>query len=184
MATGLFVQIGLIAHLFNLLAPVMGTQSAGVAMALATACAIAGRAIVAPALAAGSDRRLAASVAYLVQLIGALVLAAASEQHVSFILLGVLLFGSGIGNATSLPPLIAQVEFARDDVPRVIALIVGIAQAAYAFAPALFAVLLALSSGNDARFGHGTGVFFVAAATLQLAAIGCLLAGRSRRPRR
>ncbi len=181
MAIGLFVQVGLIAHLFNLLAPAIGAQRAGVAMALATACAIGGRAIVARALGAGADRRLAACAAYLVQMIGALVLAGAGEQNVGFILLGVLLFGSGIGNATSLPPLIAQVEFAKEDVQRVIALIVGIAQAAYAFAPAAFGVLLALSSGNDVRFGRGTGVFFLAAAILQCAAIAALLAGRSRR---
>ena len=117
-------------------------------------------------------------------MIGVLVLAGAGEQNVGFILLGVLLFGSGIGNATSLPPLIAQVEFARQDVPRVIALIVGIAQAAYAFAPAAFGVLLALSSGNDVRFGRGTGVFFLSAAILQCAATAALLAGRSRRARR
>ena len=184
MAIGLFVQVGLIAHLFNLLAPAIGAQRAGVAMALATACAIGGRAAVARLLGTGSDRRLAACAAYLVQMIGALVLAGAGEQSVGFILLGVLLFGSGIGNATSLPPLIAQVEFARDDVPRVIALIVGIAQAAYAFAPAAFGVLLALWSGDDVRFGRGTGVFFVTAAILQCAAIGALLAGRSWRARR
>jgi MFS family permease len=111
-------------------------------------------------------------------------LASASEQNAALILVGVLLFGSGIGNATSLPPLIAQVEFANEEVPRVIALIVGVAQAAYAFAPAAFGVLLALSAGNDARVGRETGVFFVAAAILQCAAIGALLAGRSRRVRR
>ena len=36
--------------------------------------------------------------------------------------------GSAFGNATSLPPLIAQVEFVKEDVQRVVALIVGIAQ--------------------------------------------------------
>jgi hypothetical protein len=181
MATGLFVQIGLIAHLFNLLVPVMGAQSAGVAMGLATATAIAGRVVAARAIPVGRDRRLAACAAYLVQLVGVLVLAIASAQHIGWILLGVLLFGSGIGNATSLPPLIAQVEFTKDDVPRVIALIVGIAQATYAFAPALFGVVLTISGGNDAHLGRGTGAFFVAAAILQGAAIGCFLAGRRQR---
>ena len=38
------------------------------------------------------------------------------------LLLGVLLFGVGIGNVTSMPPLIAQVDFVKDDVPRVVAL--------------------------------------------------------------
>ena len=37
--------------------------------------------------------------------------------------------GIGFGNATSLPPLIAQVEFVKDDVMRVVALIVGIIRA-------------------------------------------------------
>jgi hypothetical protein len=38
------------------------------------------------------------------------------------------LFGIGFGNSTSLPPLIAQVEFVDEDVPRVVALIVAIAR--------------------------------------------------------
>ena len=57
------------------------------------------------------------------------------------LLLGVILFGVGIGNATSLPPLIAQTEFVKDDVPRVVALIVGIAQGTFAFAPAAFGLI-------------------------------------------
>jgi len=178
MATGLFVQIGLVAHLFNLLAPVTGAQAAGIAMGLATLTAIAGRIVVARALAPGRDRRLAACVAYAVQLCGVLVLAAAAGQHPGWILLGILLFGSGIGNATSLPPLIAQVEFAKEDVQRVVALIVGIAQATYAFAPAVFGALLAILSGNDARFGHATGAFFVVAGLLEAVAIGCFAMGR------
>jgi len=51
---------------------------------------------------------------------------------------GVTLMGLGIGNATSLPPLIAQVEFSKLDTARVVALIVAISQATYAFAPAIF----------------------------------------------
>src|SRR5262249_8792686 len=109
---------------------------------------------------------------------GVLVLAVASEQQIGWILLGVLLFGSGIGNATSLPPLIAQVEFTNDDVQRVIALVVGIAQATYAFAPATFGALLTIVGGNGARFGQGTATFFVLAAILQAIAIGCFAIGR------
>jgi hypothetical protein len=58
----------------------------------------------------------------------------AGEQQTVLILVGVALFGSGIGNATSLPPPIAQAEFAKEDVPRLVALIVASAQATYAFA--------------------------------------------------
>jgi hypothetical protein len=42
-----------------------------------------------------------------------------------------------------MPPLIAQSEFCRQDVPRVVASIVATAQATYAFAPAAFALVLA-----------------------------------------
>ena len=41
------------------------------------------------------------------------------------LLAGVILFGTGIGNATSLPPLIAQVEFVGEDTSRVVPLIVA-----------------------------------------------------------
>lgn len=40
-----------------------------------------------------------------------------------------------------MPPLIAQIEFVPEDVPRVVALIVAIAQGAYSFAPATFGVI-------------------------------------------
>jgi MFS family permease len=179
MATGLFVQIGLIAHLFNLLAPAMGAQARprdGPRDRMRDRRAHRRG----PALPAGRDRRLAAGAAYAVQLAGVLLLAVATEQQLGWIVVGIVLFGSGIGNATSLPPLIAQVEFTKEDVPRVVALIVGIAQATYAFAPAVFGVLLAISGGNDVHFGRGTVAFFVVAAILQAAAIACFLAGRKR----
>jgi hypothetical protein len=83
-------------------------------------------------------------------------------------LLGVVLIGLGIGNATSLPPLIAQVEFARADALRVVALIVAISQGAYAFAPAVFGLLRQVSSDQG---------IFVAAMLIQVAAAGAYLLG-------
>ena len=62
-----------------------------------------------------------------------------------------LLFGVGIGNATSMPPLIAQVEFVKDDVPRVVALVVAIGQATYAFAPAVFGLIRELPRRTETR---------------------------------
>jgi len=181
MAIGLFVQIGLIAHLYNLLARAMGAQAAGFAMGLTTLAAIAGRFVVARALSPGRDRRLAACVSLLVQLAGVLVLCVAGAHQVGWLLIGIVLFGAGIGNATSLPPLIAQAEFTKDDVPRVVALIVGIAQATYAFAPAGFGLVLAIVGGDTARLGPSTAPFFVVAATLQGVAIGSYALGRRRR---
>jgi hypothetical protein len=94
------------------------------------------------------------------------------------IICGVALFGMGIGNATSLPPAIAQDDFAATDVQRAVALIVAIAQGSYAFAPAIFGMLLyagepRLPSGG----GHGC-LLFTAAIAIQLAAAATLLAGR------
>ena len=142
MALGLVAQIGLIAHLLSALAPLLGAQTAGIAMGLATAAAIAGRTLVGWLMPAGADRRVVACMAYGVQLCGSLVLALAPGQLWAA-WLGVLLFGSGIGNATSLPPLIAQTEFSREDALRVVPLITALSQAAYAFAPVLFGLLRA-----------------------------------------
>ena len=180
MAIGLFAQIGLLAHLFVLLVPVLGAQAAGWAMGFATACAIGGRTIVAWSMPVGADRRTVAAIAYGVQLIGTLLLCVVDSSQVALIVLAIALFGSGIGNATSLPPLIAQQEFARDDVARVVALIVATAQATYAFAPAVFGALLQASSGGAARIGHGAGALLIAVAAVQLVAIGCFVLGRRR----
>jgi hypothetical protein len=107
-----------------------------------------------------------------VQICGTLILIAAGGSNVPLLLLGVMLFGIGIGNATSLPPLIAQVEFVKDDVGRVVALVVAIGQAVYAFAPATFGLIR--------QFAPQESAVFAAAALVQACAIGALLAGRHR----
>lgn len=172
MALGLFAQIGLIAHLLSLLAPLLGAQMAGVAMGVATAAAIAGRTLVGWLMPAGADRRKVACLAYAIQICGSLTLMLASD-HGWAVWVGVVLFGSGIGNATSLPPLIAQTEFAREDTARVVPLIVALSQGAYAFAPALFGVLRAVLDAT----GQSMVGFLAMAALLQAAAIVCFAAG-------
>lgn len=178
MALSLFAQAGLITHLYSLLVSALSTQGAGLAMALATACAIGGRTVVGKFMPADADRRVVASVSYAVQIAGSLLLACAAEHQTALILLGVVLFGVGIGNATSLPPLVAQVEFVKEDVPRVVALIVAMSQGLWALAPATFALLLVTANGSPAHLGAGTGLYFGATVLLQLAAIACMLGGR------
>lgn len=181
MAIGLFAQIGLLAHLFSLLTPVFGAQAAGLVMGGATACAIAGRMVASRLLQHVDERRIVAAAGYAVQALGSIVLLLGNGGQGAMIVVGVVLFGSGIGNATSLPPLIAQTDFARKDVPRVVALIVASGQATYAFAPALFGLLLAASGGRgDAVIGTHSTVLFAVAAFLQLAAGAIFLAGRRR----
>jgi MFS family permease len=171
MTIGLFAQVGLIAHLFSLLVPALGAQLAGVAAGFATFCAIAGRTLVGWLLPPGADRRAVAAANYTVQMGGCAAFLFAGGADVALMLLGVLLIGAGIGNTTSLPPLIAQAEFARADVPRVVALITATSQATYAFAPAAFGFLRAM--------GDSAIPFFVAAIVVQLIAAGCYLVGRS-----
>lgn len=175
MALGLFAQIGLIAHLFSLLVPTLGEQAAGIVMGLATASAIAGRTALGWLMPAGSDRRLFACASHVVQIAGSLALILAAGESIVLLVAGVLLFGAGIGNTTSLPPLIAQVEFTRADVQRVVPLIVAIGQGTYAFAPAAYGALRSLSI-------HETAAVAVAAMVIQTLAVAAFLAGRRRAP--
>ena len=169
-ALTLFAQIGLIAHLYSLMVPALGRQWAGVVMGIGTGFGMAGRLLVGWLMPVDADRRVVACMSYAVQIGGTLVLLVAAGTNVPLLLLGVMMFGIGIGNATSLPPLIAQVEFVKDDVGRVVALVVAIGQAVYAFAPAVFGLIR--------QFAPHEGAVFLAAALVQLCAIGVLLAGR------
>lgn len=178
MALGLFAQIGLIAHLFSILVPSFGPQVAGVAMALVTACAIGGRILIGRLMPPGADRRLVTSVSYGIQLAGSLVLLASGGQSTALLIVGIILFGSGVGNATSLPPLIAQTEFAKEDVQRVVSLIVAMSQAVYAFAPAFFGLLRAGGAALTDHLASGTAALFLMVAMIQSLAVVCFLAGR------
>ena len=105
------------------------------------------------------------------QIAGSLALLFAAGTDTVLLVAGVLLFGAGIGNTTSLPPLIAQVEFGKADVQRVVPLIVAIGQGTYAFAPAVFGWLRTLSPAEGM-------LVFVAAALIQATAIALFLVGR------
>lgn len=178
MMLGLFAQIGLLAHLFSLLVPAMGQSAAGLAMGPATLAAIVGRSAVGGLMPATADRRLVACLSYGVQLVGSLVFIVAAGETGLWLVLGIALFGLGIGNATSLPPLIAQTEFAPEDTARVVPLIVAFGQAGYAFAPITFGMLRSESVADFLGARPGGAVLYAFAAIIQLAAIGCFLAGR------
>lgn len=169
-ALGLFAQIGLIAHLISLLVPALGAQGAGLAMALATGCAVAGRTLLGWMIGPGTDRRLVLAGTYGVQLLGSALLALAGGDSAPLLLAGVVLFGLGLGNATSLPPLVAQQDFREADTARVVALVTATGQAAYAFAPAGFGLLRAFDAGGTSAF--------LAAGLVQAAAAAAILSAR------
>jgi MFS family permease len=180
MALGLFAQIGLLAHLFSLLVPALGVQVAGLAASAATASAIVGRTLFGWLMPIGADRRLFASASYVVQIVGSLAFLFAAGQNVPLLLLGVVLFGFGIGNGTYLPPLIAQVEFVKDDVARVVPMIVAVSQGIYAFAPAVFGLIREFAPQAGATRPAAAPYLFLTAAAIQVASIGCFLLGRRR----
>jgi cyanate permease len=90
---------------------------------------------------------------------------------VPLLLCGCILFGLGVGNLVTLPPLIIQKEFPVNDVGRAVALTVAINQAVFAFAPAAIGVLRDIA-GNYA-------VPFVIIAGIQLAASLIVIAYRA-----
>jgi hypothetical protein len=179
MALGLFAQIGLIAHLFSVLVPALGAQLAGVAAGVATAAAIAGRTMVGRLMPVGADRRLVACTNNAVQILGSLAFFLAAGENLPLLLLGIVLFGVGIGNTTSLPPLIAQVEFTKEDVARVVPLIIAIGQATYAFAPVAFGLIRQLAPNSGAASEGAAPYLFIAAIVIDTLAIMAFLAGRA-----
>jgi len=181
MGLSLFAQIGLLAHLFSLLVPALGEQLAGFAAGLATAAAIAGRTLVGWLMPAGADRRLFSGGNCILQIMGSLAFLFAAGGNVPLLFLGILLFGAGIGNNTSLPPLIAQAEFNQEDVSRVVPLIVAISQGTYAFAPATFGFIRALGSQWSSISEGAAPWVFICAAFIQAAGAAAFLIGRRRK---
>jgi MFS family permease len=178
MTLGLFAQIGMTAHLHSLLVPALGAQQAGLAMGLVTLMALTGRTLLGWLMPLRADRRLVACGGYAAQLAGSIVLMLAAGTSVPLLLAGIVLFGAGFGNATSLPPLIAQVEFVEEDVSRAASLIIAVAQTGFALAPALFGLIREFTANGSGMAPGAAPVLFAAAALVQGLAIAAFLAGR------
>jgi predicted MFS family arabinose efflux permease len=166
-ALGLFAQIGLFAHLIARLEPELGPGLAAGAISLITVCAVVGRTLLGAFL-GEHDRRLVAAASLLMQTAGSLLLALGEGSPV--LTAGCILFGLGVGNLVSLPPLIAQREFRLADVGTVVALVTAINQTVFAFAPAIF--------GGLRDWTGSYLVSFLVAAALQALAVAILVSGR------
>jgi len=167
-AIGLFAQVGLIAHLLTLLVPTLGEQGAAGAVSLTTACAVIGRLLLG-AIIDRLDRRIAAAANFAVQACGFLLLSGAGAEAV---LIGCVLFGLGLGNLVSLPPLIVESEFDAADAGRVVALAIAVNQASFSFAPGVFGALHDLAGSYAAPLAL--------AVMLQTTAAILVLVGRRR----
>lgn len=162
-ALGLFAQIGLFAHLLARLGPEFGPSLAAAAISLVTLCALLGRAAMAWLL-GDRDRRVAAGANLAMQAAGAVCLALG--EGMTALAAGCVLFGLGVGNLTSLPPLIAQREFQPADVGAVVALVTAINQTVFAFAPAIFGWLHDWTENYVAAFLLAGGAQLLAAAII------------------
>ena len=185
MALGLFAQIGLLAHLFSLLVPALGAQLAGVAAGAGHGSGDRRTNALWLADAHGGGPASLCVRELSLQIVGSLAFLAAAGDTFRCLLLGVVLFGFGIGNATSLPPLIAQVEFVKEEVPRVVPMIVAIGQGIYAFAPSAFGLIREFAPQLGALATGAAPYLFIAAAAIQGAAIAdsCSAVGDSIRHR-
>jgi MFS family permease len=164
---GLFAQIGLLAHLVARLTPAVGIEYAGLLVSLATVCAAIGRTVAGKWI-GDHDRRFAAAANFAVQVCGVLLLIFSGGW--AGLTLGCVLFGLGIGNLTSLPPLIVQKEFDRADVATVVSLIIAINQGVFAFAPAIIGALRDTTANYQLPFAL--------IAVIQLLAAVIILLGR------
>lgn len=171
MTLALFAQTGLVAHLVSVLAPALGRQGAGLAAGASGIAAVVGRVAVGWRASGTSNWRAIASYSLVAQALGCGVLLLADGTSPHLLVLGVVLFGLGVGNAISVPPVIANLEFSKMDAARAVALIVAISQGAYAIAPAIFGLFREIWSDE---------IIFVASIVIQLAAIGAYLFGSDR----
>jgi MFS family permease len=166
-ALAMFAQVGVIAHLVTRLAPLVGAVNAAAGVSLASASAVIGRVLLGVLL-GDADRRRVAAGNFVMQACGVVLLAFGSGMVV--FACGCVLLGLGIGNLLSLPPLIAQLEFAPADVARVVALVTAVNQAVFAFAPTILGVVSEMS--------HDYAVPFLIAAAVQLIASAVVVSGR------
>jgi MFS family permease len=169
-ALGLFSQVGLVAHFVSLLVPVIGEDGAAGATSLIAVCAVIGRLLLGTVI-DRVDRRIAAAGNFAMQTCGFLLLLIGRDA--ATMMAGSILFGLGIGNLITLPPLIAEREFAVADLGRVVGLVIAINQALFSFAPAIFGALHDLSGGYRLPVA--------VAIALHLAAALLVLAGRTQR---
>jgi len=182
-ALGLAAQVGVLTHLVALVAPRLGTSTAGRAVSAATAAAVlgpiaAGRAVSAATAAAvfgrlGTglvvdrlSRRGVASATLCIQMAGLALLAWAPS--VAVVYAGCALFGLGVGNLTTLPGLVLAVEWPRERFSSLVGLVVGINQFTFAFGPSLVGVVRDAAGGYPAALAVCMGLEALAAGLVLL----------------
>jgi MFS family permease len=171
-ALGLMAQVGFLTHQLTYLMTSLGPQSAALAVSATTIAAVLGRTgtgFIVDRL----DRRVMSSANFALQIVGLATLL--RPDSMLLIYAGCVLYGLGVGNLVTLPSLIVQREFPRQDFSRIVSLIMSLNQFTFAFGPTILGALRDWSGSYQSSF-----VFCMA---LEAVAAGVILLGRRRTPR-
>lgn len=170
-AVTLFVQVGVLTHQYAFLSPSLGGTDAAFAVSLTTFAAIVGR------LGLGlfvdrMDARIASAGVFAVQIAALLLMLAGPPP--AWLYVACALYGLGVGNMISLPPIVVQAEFPAAAFLRAVTLGQAVYQFTFAFAPGV--------AGAVREVTGGYGAALAGAAVLMALAGAVLVAGRVRRP--
>jgi cyanate permease len=134
----LMSQAGFLVHLIAFLEPAMGRNTAGLAVAITTAMAIAGRLTLGP-FADRTNQRVASALSLASQ---AAALGVMTQTTDTVTLLGACaVYGFSVGNLITFPALIIQREFEAASFGMLVGLSTAITQFTYAFGPGLLGLV-------------------------------------------
>lgn len=165
-ALALGVQVGFLTHHVALVEPTFGPVGAGLVVGATGVAALLGRLALAVVADTMNVRHLAA-LAIGLQIVGLVAIALAPEPLV--LIVASLVIGFGVGNATTLSPIIIRREFGAGAFGAIYGVAATVIQTGIALGPTLFGVLRDL-------FGD-YGPALLTAAVIHLAAIAVILAG-------
>jgi cyanate permease len=161
----LFAQVGFIVHLISFLDPLIGRESAAVAIALLTAMAVVGRLLFSTVI-DQLNQRLASALSFVSQAVALLVII--NSQHTIALITACAVFGFSVGNLITLPSLIVQREFDSRSFGVLISLITAITQVTYAFGPGIIGLLRDLSGSYALPFYGCVALELVAALLIMM----------------
>ena len=148
-ALGLLCQVGFLTHQISYLLQFIDARTASLVVSMTTGAAVVGRTVTG-FFVDRVDRRLASAANFGLQA-AALGLLSFAESR-SFLYLGCVLFGLGVGNTVTLSSLIVQAEFPRHAFSRIVSLVVSLNQFTFAFGPAILGGLRDWSGDYRASF--------------------------------
>lgn len=162
-ALALTAQVGFIVHMIAFLAPIIGRNGAGLAVAVTTVMAVVGRVGLGTVI-DRLDQRRASACAFVSQAAALLLM---SQTRDPVLLIGACaVFGLSVGNLITFPALIIQREFAARDFGALTALVTAVAQFTYSFGPGLLGLVRDATGGYAAALTLCMGFEIVGAVVL------------------